>query len=345
VSNPNRARDTATLVAGVEKDANGAPLRYHVQTTHPGAQRAEQKWTSVPAFGARTGRRVTLHLFRTLRDGQTRGVPDLAPVMEVLKQLDRYVDAEVDRAVKSALFLAFITSEEGDAFGGLSAADRSEYYNSYTPRGSLAQSIGLDRSSVVGLYPTDSIQFADPKAPNPASETFLATFSTLIGAALELPQEVLMRHFASSYSAARGALLMAWQMFLGRRAWLARTLCAPVYEAVLVDAIGAGRLAAPGFFTDPLARQAWLGSDWVGDAPGHIDENKAVTAAVDRIEAGLSTAKRETAALTGLDYDKVRRQREKERRESSAAAAPRQPAPSADDLDRLDREESYARRS
>jgi len=128
VSNPNRARDTAILVAGVEKDANGAPLRYHVQTTHPGAQRAEQKWTTVPAFGARTGRRVTLHLFRTLRDGQTRGVPDLAPVMDVLKQLDRYVDAEVDRAVKSALFLAFITSEEGEAFGGLSAADRSDYY-------------------------------------------------------------------------------------------------------------------------------------------------------------------------------------------------------------------------
>lgn len=311
VCNPNRSRDTDTLIAGVEKDPSGAPLRYHVAAIHPGAlSRAagrNQSWSILPAFGATTGRRVTHHLFRTLRDGQTRGVPDLAPVLSVLKQMDRYVDAEVDRAAQSALFLAFVTTQSGQGFEQFGLDQRADYYRQ--------KRVALDHSSVVGLFPGDDVRFADPKAPNAAADAFLGTFARLVGAALEIPQEVLMRHFSSSYSAARGALLMAYQFMLGRRAWLARVLCQPCYEAVMWDAVTAGRLSAPGFTTDPYRRQAWLGSEWIGDAPPILDESKAVAAARDRIEIGISTKKRETASLTGQDYDHVRRQREKERRQ------------------------------
>jgi len=341
VCNPNNQRDTETLIAGVEKDSDGAPLRYHASNIHPGAinrHGRRQIWTPLPAFGQRTGRRLTLHLYRTLRDGQTRGMPDLSPVMSVLKQLDRYIDAEVDRAVKSALFLAFITTEDGEGLAGMQpdelAKERGEFYRSEKRRKKLE----LDHSTTVDLFPNDSIVFSDPKAPNAAAESFLGTFSGLVSSALELPHELVLRHFSSSYSAARGALLVAWQYFLGRRAWLARELCRPVYEAVLMDSISAGRLRAPGFFTDPFARQAWLGSEWIGDAPPHIDENKAVDAAAARIDNNLSTHKRECAALTGQDYDRVVRQRQKERRQDPEAAITRNQQPSAEDLDKADKE-------
>lgn len=339
VCNPQNQRDTETLIAGVEKDQDGAPLRYHVSNIHPGAinrYSRTQTWTPMPAFGDRTGRRLTLHLFRTLRDGQTRGVPDLAPVMSVIKQLDRYVDAEVDRAVKSALFLAFITTQDGEGLAGMQPDQLAESRQSFYGTEGRRKKLQLDHSSLVDLFPGDSVQFSDPKAPNAAAESFLTTFARLMSAALELPHELVLRNFTSSYSAARGAMLMAWQFFSGRRAWLARELCAPIYEAVLLDAISAGRLKAPGFFTDPHARQAWLGCEWIGDAPPHIDENKAVSAAMARIDGGLSTRKRETAALTGQDYDRVLRQREKEQR-TDPAAAPE--PPSADDLDQADRQE------
>ena len=344
VCNPNQAGDTATLIAGVEKDSFGAPLRYHVAKLHPHALRRggeSQSWTALPAFGPRTGRRVTLHLFKQLRSGQTRGVPDLAPVMSVLKQMDRYIDAEVDRAVKSALFLAFVTTKDGEGLAAMTpseySTDRRDYYRE--------KKFDLDHSTVASLFPGDSIEFSDPKAPNAAAESFLTTFARLIGAALELPHEVLTRHFQSSYSAARGALLMAWQFFAGRRAWLAQSLCQPIYEAVLTDAISAGRLAAPGFLRDPFLRQAWLGADWIGDAPPILDEQKAVAAAASRLEIGISTKKAETAALTGKDYDLVVRQRAKEARQDPpppppapapvaarfAPAPPPPPEPDADD--------------
>lgn len=341
VCNPNNKRDSETLIAGVEKDSGGAPLRYHVSNIHPGALNRHgrmQRWTALPAFGPKTGRRLTLHLFRVLRTGQTRGVPDLAPVMSVIKQLDRYVDAEVDRSVNSALFLAFITTQDGEGIAAMApetlTEQRSEFYRSETRRKKLE----LDHSATVDMFPGDSITFSDPKAPNAAAESFLATFSRLTSSALELPYEVVLRHFSSSYSAARGALLMAWQFFQGRRAWLARELCQPIYEAMLMDAISAGRMRAPGFFTDPLARLAWLGSEWIGDASPVIDENKAVDAATARIAANLSTEKRECAALTGQDYDKVRRQRDKERRQNPEQSPPanRSQQPGADDLDKAD---------
>ena len=332
-SNPEGKRDSASLIAGVEKDSFGAPVRYHFSKLHPGATRypgQSQSWSAVPAFGDRTGSRVCLHLYRQLRTGQTRGIPDLAPVLTVLKQLDRYCDAEVDRAVKSALFLAFVTTSDGEGLAAMApveyTSDRGEFYRE--------KKFDLDHSSVAALFPGDKIEFSDPKAPNAAADSFLATFTRLIGAALELPHEVLTQHFQSSYSAARGALLLAWQFFQGRRVWLAQALCQPVYEWVLTDAISQGRLQAPGFFADPFARQAWLGAEWIGDAPPILDENKAIQAAEGRLNLGISTRKAETAALTGADYDQVRRQREKEARQEAASptltpeptAAPGRPA-------------------
>ncbi len=42
------------------------------------------------------------------RPGQRRGVPVLAPVIEALKQLGRYTDAELVAAVVSGLFTVFV---------------------------------------------------------------------------------------------------------------------------------------------------------------------------------------------------------------------------------------------
>ena len=67
-----------------------------------------------------------------------------------------------------------------------------------------------------------------------------------IGMALNVPHEVLTKHFQASYSAARAALLDAWRTFRIRRDWLARRFCQPVYEEWLADAVASGLISAPG---------------------------------------------------------------------------------------------------
>ncbi len=126
-----------------------------------------------------------------------------------------------------------------------------------------------------------------------------------VGVALELPFELLVKHFTSSYSAARAALLEAWRFFKGRRVWAASMFCQPIYEAWMDEAVARGRVVAPGYFDDAAVRAAYLRSEWVGDSPGQIDPLKEVQAAKERLALLLTTYSDETAALTGQDWEDV----------------------------------------
>ena len=57
-----------------------------------------------------------------------------------------------------------------------------------------------------------------------------------VGAALEIPADLLLMSFNSSYSASRAALLEAWKGFRMRREWLTDDFCKPVYEIWLTEA-------------------------------------------------------------------------------------------------------------
>ncbi|HEY0218213.1 MAG TPA: phage portal protein, partial [Afipia sp.] len=94
----NDPTTSAPVWGGVECDANGAPVAYYILDEHPGALMFTDKpnaWKRYAAFGSRTNRRLILHLFDQERPDQKRGVPYLAPVIEQLKQLSRYTDAEI----------------------------------------------------------------------------------------------------------------------------------------------------------------------------------------------------------------------------------------------------------
>jgi hypothetical protein len=130
---------------------------------------------------------------------------------------------------------------------------------------------------------------------------------------------VLLMHYQSSYSAARGSLLMAWRFFLGWRDWLASDLCQPVYELWLSEEVAAGRISARGFFADPVLRSAWCSAQWVGDGPGSIDPAKEVTAASDRVALGISTLQAESILHDGVDWETKHAQAMREAKARKAA--------------------------
>jgi len=309
VCNADNIADTETLAEGVQKDMYGAPDEYHILQGHPGNLYSEQnKWKRIKAYGSKTGRKNVLHLYNKRRVGQTRGVPDLAPVIEILKQLGRYTDSEVAAAVVSSFFTVFIKSESQDGLGVMQPQ---------TETGGKAsdKDYKLASAAILDLNPNESIETANPGRPNQSFDPFVLAVMRQVGVALELPFELLVKHFTASYSAARAALLEAWRYFKGRRKWLADNLCRPVYELWMTEAVASGRIAAPGFLTgDSLIRQAYLGSEWTGQAPGQIDEKKEVEAAEKRIDLTLTTHSEETAALTGGDWDQKFPQRAKEQR-------------------------------
>jgi lambda family phage portal protein len=173
----------------------------------------------------------------------------------------------------------------------------------------------------------EDVTFADPKRPASGFDAFVSAMSKYVGAALEIPYELLTKSFTASYSASRAALLEAWKAFKMRRTWFGNDFCQPVYELWLSEAIACGRINAPGFFVDRSKRNAWCKADWNGPAPGQIDPVKEVDAAVKRVQEGFSTREKETIELTGGDWDKNITQVARENKLLSEARAPLQPAP------------------
>jgi lambda family phage portal protein len=317
ICNKDGVSDTPQLVAGVKKDATGAPIEYQVCNQHPGSRRyrrAAQKlaWTTIPAFGARTGDPLCLHPFDKTRPGQTRGVPYLAPVVEQIKQLSRYTDAEIMAAVVSGMLTVFVTSESGQAQLGPAPTQDNPDGDASLQTDTTGMELGY--GSVLGLLPGEKVESVNPGRPNPAFDPFMQAILRQIGVALELPFELLIKHFTASYSAARAAMLEAWSYFNRRRHWLVSQLCQPVYEAVITEAVATGRLTAPGFFTDPLVRRAWLGTSWLGDAAGQIDPLKEINAAAARVELTVSSLDEESRKLTGTPWEDKLPQIIKERR-------------------------------
>jgi lambda family phage portal protein len=301
VCNEKNAANSSDLVEGIKKDEHGAPVEYQILNQHPGTVYYDPKkytWTKVPAFGAKTGLPNVIHLFRPLRPGQTRGVPYLAPVIETLKKLGNYNDYELEAAAVAALFTVFVKTASGGLDFNTSGMGQE------TGAKSTDTDLKMSGGAIIGLGVNESIETANPGRPNAAFEPFVTAIVEQIGTALEIPCEVIVRHFSSSYSASRAALLEAGRFFRGRRAWLAANFCQPVYEIFLYEAIATRRISAPGFFTDPILHKSYCNALWVGDAPGYIDPAKDVDAAVTRMEAKLSTLDEETTLLTGGDMEK-----------------------------------------
>lgn len=297
VGNEANRADTDDCVRGVEIDrATGAPRRFFVYDRHPGsmtlAPRHEGRW--VPAATPR-GMPAVLHHYRVLRPGQTRGVPHLAPVIEPLKQLGRYTDAEIMAAVVSGLFTVFVKSDAPESSPLMQATDTKGDPDD-------GDSVKLEAGAIIGLSAGEDVSFANPGRPNTAFDPFVMAVMKQIAVGLELPFEVMLKSFTSSYSASRAALLDAYIFFRTRRDWLRKSFCQPIYEAWLEEAVALGRVAAPGFLRDPAMRAAYCRAQWTGDSAGALDPVKEVTAWEKAIALGIATREQAEMEMYGTDW-------------------------------------------
>lgn len=304
-----RGYEVHNIVQGVETNAEGRVVAYWVCNRHPLSNTSMLgsglEWTRVEARGELTGRRNIVHVITRERAGQLRGVPVLAPVLEALKQLGRYTEAEINAAVISAMFTVFVqpaTATDDRPFGEM------------LPENMLIDaedqgSVELGNGAIVGLNPGETVSFADPKHPNAGYDKFTEAMIKQIGAALEIPPEVISKQFSTSYSAARGALNEFWRSCDVQRDDFVDSFCQPIYEEWLAEAVARNRIKAPGFFQDPAIRKAYSGCAWPGPARTSLNPVQEISAATKRVEAGFSTAQEETAQMTGGNYNRNIRQR------------------------------------
>lgn len=299
------------IVSGVEVDDDGAIAAYWVSNKVP-FDRIDidgiVEWQRVEAFGPRTGMPNILQICHDVRADQYRGVPYLAPVIETLKQVSRYTTAELASAIVKTFFSLFFTQSAtsmdvgdvlGNPYGSYEGESEDDSHAPIVDVGEYALGAGTLNALPKGV----DVKAVDASNAQSTFKPFLDELIKQVGAALNIPSEVLTKAFTSSYSASRAALLQAWDEFKARRVWFARDFCQPVYEAWLTEAVATGRIEAPGFFDDPLIRNAWCNAEWFGPAMSILDPTKDVTGSHLRVLYGLSTREREAAEMTGSDYE------------------------------------------
>lgn len=304
-SNGNR------IVSGVEIDTEGAIEAYWISNKVPGdlVEAAQMDaWVRVKAFGDLSGTPNIVQICHDVRSEQYRGVPYLAPVIETLKQVSRYTNAELTAAIIKSFFALFFTNSPVGASGleGIAPSaiygDEEEQVDPRAPVVDVSE-YGLGPGTLNALPAGVDVKAVDAGRSMSTFDPFVTQLIKHIGAAINIPYEVLMKNFTSSYSASRAAMLQAWEEFKLRRTWFARDFCQPVYETWLAEAVAVGRIDAPGFFDDPAIRAAWVSADWYGPTMSILDPVKDIKGSAMRVQYGLSTREREAAEMTGTDFE------------------------------------------
>lgn len=284
---------------GVEINSDGLVVAYHIRNNYPRERNSSKtEWQRVEAFGKLTELPNIVQVMNSERPDQYRGVPYLAAVIEPILQTRRYTEAELMAAIVESFYTAFITTENADdiPFDEAIPDEVAEVSND-------EDEYEMGPGTTIALKPGENVTFGDPKRPAGGFNNFIRAISVQIGAALEIPADLLLKEFNASYSASRAALLEAWKAFKMRRSWFVSDFCKPIYEVWMYEAIALGRISAPGFFEDPLIRQAYLGTSWIGPSQGMLDPTKEISAEVMACEYGLSTYSDSATRLNGSDWD------------------------------------------
>lgn len=284
---------------GVEVDETGRVVAYWIRSTYPFEVTTKQTtWERIEAVGKNTGMPNILHIMDAERPDQYRGASYLAQVIEPLLQLRRYTESEITAAMIESCFAGFIKTEARPDEIPMNETGQIEPDEPSNP-----DDFNFGPGEFNVLKPGEDIAFTDPKRPANGFGTFTRAIAEQVGAALEIPADLLLKAFNASYSASRGALLEAWKAFRMRRAWFVKDFCKPIYENWLAEAVALGRINAPGFFADPAIRKAWSGSEWTGPSQGQLNPVQEIQAEVLAVQHGFSTHEQSTARLNGGNWN------------------------------------------
>ncbi len=223
--------DGGIIRRGVELAPDGTIRAYWLYEDHPGENFLLTRWNLI---SRRIPAAQVVHVFRQDRAGQVRGVPDLAPVMTRLRQLDEYEDAAIEQAKVQACFAAFVTSAAGAGRGPLEAPADS---------GAGEQRKTMAPGIIERLLPGENVEFATPSGGGGFSD-FARHQLRAVATGLGLTYDLLTGDMTqANYSSLRaGRLAFKRQLEQAQEMILVRQVCLPVWNAVMDAARLAGEL-------------------------------------------------------------------------------------------------------
>ena len=279
------------VIAGIEFDALGARVAYHMYREHPGEFIAQRPrgWEleRVPAA-------EILHLFGRKRPGQVRGAPHLASVLARLHSIDQFEDAELLRKKIAAMFAAFITPAVRDDGTPLLEG---------TPDSKGVAEITLEPGATQVLPAGAEINFSAPAEVGGSYDPFMQWNLHAIAAGAGVTYEQLTGDLSGvNFSSIRAGLLefrRAVEQF--QHNVPVHQLNRPIWGLWLEQAALAGVIDISDYLAN---KRDYLRVKWVPQGWRWVDPEKEQKAAVRSVRAGF-TSRARIASEQGEDIEEI----------------------------------------
>ncbi|WP_225548141.1 phage portal protein [Chromobacterium violaceum] len=314
LSNPYQMVDTKYLRNGVEIDDDGVPIAYHIRKAHQNDWYnaiESNEWERIEREDDDGWMRV-IHDFERDRAGQNRGIGIFTSVLSRFKMLARYYGVELQAATIASSFGTYITSpfDSAQVEEAINGGDELSAYQNLRADFHESRPVMLNGARIPTLAPGESIETVAGAHPHSGFGEFVRAMQLTFAAATGVSAEQITQDWSrTNYSSARAALLESWKTLERRRAEFKIGTASPMYAVWLHEAMDRGELPLPRNAPDFLeCRTQYARCDWLSVGRGWVDPVKEPQGAVLKMDAGLSTLKRECAEQA-MDYEEAIDQR------------------------------------
>lgn len=308
---------------GIHRDNRGRETAYDIIITN---SKGVSQTVTVPRISSDGKRILMIHAFKSLFAGQTRGLSALSHCLQELQDITTFSQAHLHKAINQASHVAYVKPSKdapaSDAgFGDITGryAQPHDIFGSDPSLAPVGQTplplgdmidckmlpearISVPGSSMIfGLKGGEDLGYLKDTTPHENYDAFVDSFMSYLGASTGMPIEVLLMRFNENYSASRATLILAWRIAEIERMQKEADALNPIYHMWLAGEIAANRILAPGWL-DPILRQAWLSTNWIGAPMPQIDPAKQAKANKDYLEMGATTLNRVARELNGSNY-------------------------------------------
>jgi len=249
-------------------------------------------------------RENVIYCNNAIRFDQVRGIPDLAPVVNMLRDLDSLNEATIEKAKIEAFNAMVVQKDSSGGPGNLG------------PRTGAGSQIGstqyekMESGIIHYMSPGEQMAMIESKTPHGEHMNYVRLVLRLIGSAIGVPYEFLLLDFSeSNFSSSRAALLQTHRTFTGWQEWLTSQFLQRLWNWRIAKAIKNGDL--PPAPLDDMGRSTWYKVDWGYPEFGWIDPNAEALSEQREFNLGKKTMK-DIVAKTGKDLQDVMAQKAKE---------------------------------
>lgn len=274
----------ARVVAGIEFNASGQRVAYHVRPQDPTAAFD----TFAPPI--RVPASDIIHLYRPLAAGQVRGISWLAPVLALLHEHDQYSDAALMAAKVQAMMCGFLVDQNGTGTGSPFEGEQV---------GSVMDT-GLEPGTLRFLPPGWDVKFNSPATMEQGAE-FAASQLRAIAAGLGVPEHLLTGDLSNANYSSLRAGMVAFRQRLEpiQHGIIIHQMVRPIWRRFVTTQILSGRIDARDFETNP---EAWLAAEFYPPPMQWVDPLKDAEATATMIAGGLKS-RRQAVAELGYDVE------------------------------------------